>query len=139
MSIGKYAGLVFAILIGLVLGQMFGPVNSLPTIARVDERYLEIIRNHTLFLGLTGSLAACVANLMLRISHVRVLVTLTFVAAIWFVWFQSADPGFLAYLAGALAEFLFWILISAAPVVAIFWFIESRVLSSRNAGKADDA
>lgn len=130
MRIVKYAGLIGAILIGLGVGQAFGPINSLPTIIRVDEHYLELVRNHTLFLGFTGSLAACVSNFLLRIAHAKVLMTLTVVAALWFIWFEAAEPDFLTYLAGALAEFLVWILISASPIVGIFWFIERKARGS---------
>jgi len=135
IRIARYAGLIAAILIGLALGHAFGPINSLPSIGRVDQHYLEIVRNHTLFLGLTGSHAACVSNLLLRIAYLKVLVTLTVIAALWFIWFEAAEPDFLTYLAGALAEFLVWILISATPIVGIFWLIERKARGRGSASK----
>ena len=135
IRIAKYAGLIVAILIGLALGHAIGPINSLPTIARVDEHYIGVVRNHTLFLGLTGSLAACVSNLLLRIAHLRVLVALAVIAALWFIWFEAAEPDFLTYLAGALAEFLVWMMISATPIVGIFWLIDRKARERGNASK----
>ena len=127
LRVAKYIGLAAAILIGLGLGQAYGPMNSLPSIVRVDEHYLAVMRNHAVFLGFSASLAACIANLLLRILHLRVLLTLAVVAALWFTWFEAAEPDFLTYLAGALAEFLALILLTAAPVVAVFWLVERRV------------
>lgn len=135
LPFARYAGLVFAILIGLTLGQALGPVSSLPAIATVDEHYLAIERNHTLFLGLTGSLAACISNLLLRIAHPKVLLSLIVVAALWFTWFAAAEPGFLTNLVRALTEFLVWILISAIPIVGIFWLIERTARKNGNVSK----
>ncbi len=127
LRVAKYPGLVVAILIGLGLGQAYGPITSLPSVVRVEEHYLAVMRNHALFLGFSASLAACTANLLLRISHFRVLLTLVFVTALWLTWFGAAEPDFPKYLAGALIEFLAFILLTAAPVVAVFWFVERKV------------
>lgn len=126
-SVTKLAGLVAAILLGLVLGQLFGPINSLPSVVRVDEYYLEIVRNHTIFLGFCASLAACAINLRLRISPVSVMLTVVAVAAAWFIWFEAAEPDLITYLAGALVDFLGLVLIASALVVGIFWLIERKV------------
>ena len=128
----KYVGLVAAILIGLGLGQAYGPMNSLPTIVRVDEHYLTVIRNQTLFLGVSASLTACIANLLLRILHLRVLLTLAVAAALWFTWFEAFEPDFPTFLAGTLAGSLALFLLAAAPVVAIFWFVERKVRKKAN-------
>ena len=90
----KYIGLAVAILIGLGLGQAYGPMNSLPSIVRVDEHYLAVVRNHALLLGFSASLAACIANLLLRISHLRVLLTLAIVAAKCRVAALGQNPSF---------------------------------------------
>lgn len=131
VGVARYAGLVLAILAGLVLGQEFGPADSLPAVSTIDDSFFDAMRNQTLFLGLSASLAACLANLALRITHFRVLVTLVITAALWLTWFQSAEPDFLTYLAGALAEFLAWIVIAAAPVVALFWLIDRNTGTRR--------
>ena len=127
LRVAKYAGLVAAILIGLVLGQAFGPINSLPSIVKVDDQYFEITRSHTLFLGFSAALAACAINLLLRISHLKVLLTLASVAALWFIWFEASEPDFMAYLLGALADFLGLMLVVSAPVVGAFWLIERKI------------
>lgn len=132
LRVAKYVGLVVAILIGLGLGQAYGPMNSLPTIVRVDEHYLTVIRNQTLFLGVSASLAACIANLLLRILHFRVLLTLAGVAALWFTWFEAFEPDFPTFLAATLAGSLALVLLAAAPVVAIFWLVERKVRKKAN-------
>lgn len=110
-----------------MLGQAFGPINSLPSIVRVDEHYFEIARTHTLVLGLSASLVACAINLLLRISHLKVLLTLALVAALWFIWFEAAEPDFMSYLVGALADFLGLILVAAVPIIGAFWIGEHKV------------
>ena len=80
------------------------------------------------YLGLSASLTASVANLFLRISHSRVLVILAAAAALWFIRFEAAEPDFLTYLAGALAEFTSLILLTAVPVVGAFWLVERKVV-----------
>ena len=127
LRVARYFGLAVAILIGLGLGHAYGPITSLPSIARVDEQFLAVMRNHALFLGFSASLAACTANLLLRILHFRVLLTIVFVVVLWFMWFEAAEPDFPGYLAEALAEFLALILLTGAPVVAVFWFVERRI------------
>ncbi len=134
LSVTKYVGLTVAIVLGLGLGQAYSPTNSLPSIVRVDENFLAVMRNHALFLGFGASLAACMANLLLRIPHSRVLLTVPVAAALWFTWFEAAEPDFLTYLAGALAEFLALFLLTAAPVVAVFWLVERKFRRSADAG-----
>ena len=123
----KYAYLVGAILVGLTIGHMFGPLNSLPRFFSVDERYLQIVRNHALLLGFAASLAACTVNLVLKVPPVKLLGTLAVVAALWFTASRAADPGFLTHLAGALPGFLVAVLVAAAPVVGVFWLLERRL------------
>ncbi len=123
----RFACLLAVILTGFVLGQTLSPWDPLSSAVRVDEQYLATIRNQTVFIGFGVSLAASVANLLLRIAHLKVLLAVTFVAAVWFAGVQSADPGSLSYLASALADHLILTVLGAAPVVGLFWLVERRV------------
>ena len=122
----RFACLLTVILLGLVLGQTFSPWSPLSPFARVDEQYLATIRNHTVFVGFGVSLAASTANLLLRIAHLKVLLAVISLAAVWFVWLQSAEPGSLSHLPGALAGHLILTLLGAAPVVGLFWLVERK-------------
>lgn len=124
--------LVVATLVGLSAGQIFGPMNSLPAVAEVNEHYLRVSRDHMLFLGLCAAVSACVVNLVLRFSHIVLLLTLIAVAGFWHVWFAAADPDFATYLVGALVEFLGLFLVAAVPVVGVSLLIEKWLLGKRN-------
>ena len=133
--IAKYSALVATVVIGLSAGQALGPADSLPAITRLDDEYLDAARQHTLLLGFAASLVACTVNIFLRIAPFKVLITLSGASALWFTWFEAAEPDFVRHLAGALPDFLFWLLAAAAPVTVLFWLIDRKFRAGKNTGK----
>ena len=131
----KYSALAAAAVVGLSLGHTLGPADSVPAITRIDGQYLDNAWRHTLVLGFAASLVASVINIFVRESPAIVLATLFAASALWFTWFESAEPDFGTYLAGALAGFLFWLLAAATPVIVLFWLLDRRFRPDNDPGK----
>ena len=102
----KLITLFFVCITALLVSAIFGPVSDIPSIAIVNEAYMDTIYNQYLFSGFVTAVATFACAAWLRVSCVKAIATMAMCGALFVIIAQSSEPPALEHWPGILADYL---------------------------------